>query len=199
MGIRVSPESLDRQLTLAGCDDRRELPFHKDAAQRSAAPTPSAAASARAACVCSSWAAPISAKSSAASGTKKPSAPVRKRGSRCCKPSETSTTSILSDGGRFLAVIFQKSKIRSATGFSAGSPASQAFCAAKPWRRRNSFPPSRSNQKGSHKMLNFVGRQRVCYYINRKAGTLPIPASDLERKTRLELATSTLARWRSTR
>ena len=29
MGIRVSPESLDRQLTLAGCDDRRGLPFHK--------------------------------------------------------------------------------------------------------------------------------------------------------------------------
>lgn len=29
MGIRVSPESLDRQLTLAGCDDRRSLPFHK--------------------------------------------------------------------------------------------------------------------------------------------------------------------------
>ena len=29
MGIRVSPESLDRQLALAGCDDRRELPFHK--------------------------------------------------------------------------------------------------------------------------------------------------------------------------
>ena len=29
MGIRVSPESLDRQLTEAGCDDRRELPFHK--------------------------------------------------------------------------------------------------------------------------------------------------------------------------
>ncbi|WP_418846077.1 aspartate--ammonia ligase [Parafannyhessea umbonata] len=29
MGIRVSPESLDRQLTLAGCDDRRELPFHE--------------------------------------------------------------------------------------------------------------------------------------------------------------------------
>ena len=29
MGIRVSPESLDRQLTLAGCDSRRELPFHK--------------------------------------------------------------------------------------------------------------------------------------------------------------------------
>ena len=29
MGIRVSPESLDRQLTLAGCDHRRTLPFHK--------------------------------------------------------------------------------------------------------------------------------------------------------------------------
>ncbi len=29
MGVRVSPESLDRQLTLAGCDDRRSLPFHK--------------------------------------------------------------------------------------------------------------------------------------------------------------------------
>ncbi len=29
MGIRVSPESLDRQLKEAGCDDRRTLPFHK--------------------------------------------------------------------------------------------------------------------------------------------------------------------------
>ena len=29
MGIRVDAESLDRQLTIAGCDDRRELPFHK--------------------------------------------------------------------------------------------------------------------------------------------------------------------------
>ncbi|MDO5152626.1 MAG: aspartate--ammonia ligase [Eubacteriales bacterium] len=29
MGIRVDAESLDRQLTEAGCDDRRELPFHK--------------------------------------------------------------------------------------------------------------------------------------------------------------------------
>ena len=29
MGIRVSPESLDRQLTISGCDSRRELPFHK--------------------------------------------------------------------------------------------------------------------------------------------------------------------------
>ena len=29
MGIRVDEEALDRQLTIAGCDDRRELPFHK--------------------------------------------------------------------------------------------------------------------------------------------------------------------------
>ena len=29
MGIRVDAEALDRQLTEAGCDDRRELPFHK--------------------------------------------------------------------------------------------------------------------------------------------------------------------------
>ena len=29
MGIRVDEASLDRQLTLAGCDDRRELPFHR--------------------------------------------------------------------------------------------------------------------------------------------------------------------------
>ena len=25
----MSPQTLDRQLTIAGCDDRRELPFHK--------------------------------------------------------------------------------------------------------------------------------------------------------------------------
>ena len=29
MGIRVSPESLDRQLTLSGCDERRKYPFHQ--------------------------------------------------------------------------------------------------------------------------------------------------------------------------
>ena len=29
MGIRVDPAALDRQLTIAGCDDRRSLPFHK--------------------------------------------------------------------------------------------------------------------------------------------------------------------------
>lgn len=30
MGIRVDEKSLDEQLTKAGCDDRRDLPFHKD-------------------------------------------------------------------------------------------------------------------------------------------------------------------------
>ena len=29
MGIRVNAESLDRQLTASGCDDRRNLPFHR--------------------------------------------------------------------------------------------------------------------------------------------------------------------------
>ncbi len=29
MGIRVDAAALDRQLKTAGCDDRRELPFHK--------------------------------------------------------------------------------------------------------------------------------------------------------------------------
>ena len=29
MGIRVDSKSLDRQLTISGCDDRRALPFHK--------------------------------------------------------------------------------------------------------------------------------------------------------------------------
>ena len=29
MGIRVDAESLDRQLKAAGCEERRELPFHR--------------------------------------------------------------------------------------------------------------------------------------------------------------------------
>ena len=29
MGIRVDAQSLDRQLALAGCDNRRTFPFHK--------------------------------------------------------------------------------------------------------------------------------------------------------------------------
>jgi aspartate--ammonia ligase len=30
MGIRVDPDTLDRQLTIAGADARRSLPFHRD-------------------------------------------------------------------------------------------------------------------------------------------------------------------------
>ena len=29
MGIRVDAEALNRQLEISGCNDRRELPFHK--------------------------------------------------------------------------------------------------------------------------------------------------------------------------
>ena len=29
MGSRVDPAALDRQLTAAGCDNRRSLPFHR--------------------------------------------------------------------------------------------------------------------------------------------------------------------------
>ena len=29
MGIRVDPETLDRQLSISGCDHRRELQFHR--------------------------------------------------------------------------------------------------------------------------------------------------------------------------
>lgn len=30
MGIRVDPEAMDRQLTAAGCDERRALPYHRE-------------------------------------------------------------------------------------------------------------------------------------------------------------------------
>ena len=37
MGIRVDAKSLDEQLTKAGCDDRRKLPFHQMMLKRNAA------------------------------------------------------------------------------------------------------------------------------------------------------------------
>ena len=43
----------------------------------------------------------------------------------------------------------------------AGSPASQAFCGAKPWRRRNSFPPSKRNQKGLPQNRRFCGQNEA--------------------------------------
>ncbi len=29
MGIRVDPEAMDRQLRISGCDQRRNLPYHR--------------------------------------------------------------------------------------------------------------------------------------------------------------------------
>ena len=54
----------------------------------------------------------------------------------------------------------------------AGSPAAQAFCAAKPWRRRNLLPPSMSNQKGSRKSSDFweSGKKKM-----RNLGTVQVP------------------------
>lgn len=81
MGIRVSPESMDKQLTMAGCDDRRALPFHSSAGRRAALhhrrrhrPEPPGH------CCC--WAASISAKSRPASGTRRPVPPAKRPVSR---------------------------------------------------------------------------------------------------------------------
>ena len=57
-----------------------------------------------------------------------------------------------------------------------------SVCAAKPWRRANSLRPS-----------------ILISCRNQKEVTTYVVTSFLERATRLELATSTLARWRSTR
>ena len=41
----------------------------------------------------------------------------------------------------------------------AGSPASQAFCKAKPWRRRNSLPPSKCSKRVPKKAKDFLGEK----------------------------------------
>ena len=84
MGIRVSPESMDKQLTMAGCDDRRALPFHK-AVLAGELPYTSAAASARAACVCCCWAVSTSVRCRPACGIRPPARPALRPASRCCK------------------------------------------------------------------------------------------------------------------
>ena len=38
MGIRVDPDAMDRQLRLAGCDDRRNLPYHRMLRSSTASP-----------------------------------------------------------------------------------------------------------------------------------------------------------------
>ena len=70
MGIRVNAESMDRQLSLAGCDARRTLPFHK-ALLSGSCPILWAAVSASPACVCCCWAALTSAKCSPPSGMRR--------------------------------------------------------------------------------------------------------------------------------
>ena len=97
MGIRVSPESLDRQLTLAGCDDRRSLPFHRMLLSGEL-PSPSAAASASPGCACFCWERPTSVRCRPASGTRRPSAPARKRGSSSC---DAAPQKSLRPAGRF--------------------------------------------------------------------------------------------------
>ena len=54
MGIRVDEDALDRQLTIAGCDDRRELPFPESNLLTKNFHILSAAASASPVSVCSS-------------------------------------------------------------------------------------------------------------------------------------------------
>ena len=82
MGIRVSPESMDRQLTAAGCDDRRTLPFHK-AVLNGELPYTIGGGIGQSRLCC--WAAPTSVRSRPASGTPPPARPAKRQGSRCCK------------------------------------------------------------------------------------------------------------------
>ena len=84
MGIRVSPESMDKQLTMAGCDDRRALPFHK-AVLNGELPYSIGGGIGQSACACCCWAAPTLAKCRPASGTQPPAKPAPRQASRCCK------------------------------------------------------------------------------------------------------------------
>ena len=84
MGIRVSPESMDKQLTMAGCDDRRALPFHK-AVLNGELPYSIGGGIGQSACACCCWAAPTLAKCRPAFGTQPPAKPAPRQASRCCK------------------------------------------------------------------------------------------------------------------
>ena len=76
MGIRVSPESLDRQLTLAGCDSRRSLPFHRMLLNGELP-----------GCPCCCWARPTSVRCRVPCGTPTPSGPVSRPAWCCCDQS----------------------------------------------------------------------------------------------------------------
>ena len=83
MGIRVDPKSLDSQLTIAGCDDRRELPFHKAVLNGELPYTIGGGIGA--ACACCSSAPRTSARYRSPCGTKPRARPARMRASCCCK------------------------------------------------------------------------------------------------------------------
>ena len=93
MGIRVDPESLDRQLTISGCDDRRKLTYHKMLlAGRSAA------ASASLACPCSCSARRTLVKCRRPSGTRRRPPPASRPASCCCKIVHTKGLKSLAPG-----------------------------------------------------------------------------------------------------
>ena len=83
MGIRVSPESMDKQLTMAGCDDRRALPFHK-AVLNGELPYSIGGGIGQSACACCCWAVCTSVKCRPACGMKPPAKPVPRPVSPCC-------------------------------------------------------------------------------------------------------------------
>ena len=90
MGIRVSPQVLDKQLTLAGCDARRELPFHKMLLNGQLPLTMGGGIgqsrlSMLLLCPCCSWARPTLEKCRCPCGMRTPWRPAARRGSSCCK------------------------------------------------------------------------------------------------------------------
>lgn len=69
---------------MAGCDDRRALPFHK-AVLNGELPYSIGGGIGQSACACCCWAAPTLAKCRPASGTQPPVKPAPRQASRCCK------------------------------------------------------------------------------------------------------------------
>ena len=68
MGIRVDREALERQLSICGCPERREMEFHRMLLSKGVCRSRSAAASDSRGCACSTCGAPISARCRSASG-----------------------------------------------------------------------------------------------------------------------------------
>ena len=77
----------------------------------------------------------------------------------------------------------------------AGSPASQAFCGAKPWRRRNSFLPSKRNQKGFPQNRRFCGQnEAVGSKRATAAGAIKLFGRPFSRKVRRESGVTSVLR-----